>query len=177
MAIDITLSFTTNPGSGEVALPAVQVQGFNFAYQNPVTIGSGTSGSGAGRLKFSPLTVSKPIDATTPQYLQACGQGKPYQHAILTFRKAGGPQGPHTQVFLTVTMSEVFLTQDSLSGSPGGGVTSSADGITPTEILTLEYGGLQISYSGQDPNSGKPLTPTRGQWNQVTNTPTLETGG
>ena len=177
MAIDITLSFTTNPGSGEIALPPVQVQGFNFAYQNAVTIGSGTTGTGTGRLKFSPLTVSKPIDATTPQYLQACGLGRSYQHAILTFRRAGGAPGTNSQVFLTVTMSEVFLSQATFSGSPGGGVTSSADGITPTEVLTLEYGGLQITYSGQDTNSGKPLTPTTGSWNQVTNTPTLETGG
>ena len=176
MAINILLSFTATPNTQEVALPTVQVQGFNFAYENPVTIGTTSSGTGAGRIKFMPLTVSKPIDSTTPQYLQACALGRPYTHATLTFQKAGGPSGANA-VFLTITLSDVFLTQDTLSGNPNGGVTSSADGITPTEVLTLVYGGLQITYSGQDPNSGRPLTPVQSQWNQISNQPSLDYQG
>ena len=70
-------------------------------------------------------------------------------------------------------MSHVFIISASVFANQGGGVTNSLDGVTPTETISFEYEGFQITYSGKD--AGNMGTSPVASWNQVNNGPALDT--
>src|SRR4051794_30916466 len=68
---------------------AIQVSSFDLGAENDTTIGSATSGAGAGKATFNELTVTKSVDATSPVLFQKLGQGQSLQGMELIARKTG----------------------------------------------------------------------------------------
>src|SRR5260221_672264 len=79
------------PGVGS-SLPAVTLtlDSYQFGFVNATTIGSATSGAGAGKATFNELTVTDPLSGASPQLFAALVAGGHYQTAVLTQRNGAG---------------------------------------------------------------------------------------
>ncbi len=175
MANDNFLSFTTTATSpygsikvvGESQDPthmgAIEIAAFAFGIENPTTIGSTSSGAGAGKAKFDEIDITKSVDTASPALFEAAAAGVHFPQMLLKIRKTGVANQPD---YLIYDFREVFVTKIEWTGGGGGEVTE--------EMVTLAYGALQISYAPQNANGayGKPQL---GQWSQITDTPTLPT--
>ena len=115
---------------------------WNWSAESPTTIGSATSGAGAGKASFKEFTISKNIDntSTTLYSLLATGKNIP----TLTF-KVGST--------LTYTFSTAFVTK----------VEQSGDGADGNENVTFVYGAMSMG------NATAGSTPPVYCWSQILN--------
>ncbi|MFP5481708.1 MAG: Hcp family type VI secretion system effector, partial [Gammaproteobacteria bacterium] len=72
-------------------------------------------GGGAGKVSVQDISFTKYIDKATPNLIKACCNGKHFDEAILTVRKAG--EKPLEYVVLT--MKDVIISNVSQGGSGG----------------------------------------------------------
>jgi type VI secretion system secreted protein Hcp len=171
VAVDIFMQFPqpangpTGPITikGEVQDPAhlnwVGVQSVAFGIENPITIGSATSGAGAGKAKFNQLQITKAVDSASPALFSAVGLGAHFPTVTLVMRK-GGTTGD----YLIYTFALVFVQEVDWSADNGGD--------SPTETVTLVYGAMSVSYAKQN-STGALGAPIVSNWSQVLNQPTL----
>ena len=89
------------------------------------------SGRGAARPDFSALTLTRLVDAISPDLLAALVKGKGAAHATLTCTPEGGG------TVVRYTFDNVLVTAISHSGSAGG---DSA----PLESIELSYGNAKL---------------------------------
>ena len=135
----------------------IEVNDFSLGAENATTIGSMSGGAGAGKLQFHTLTITKPVDSTTPAFLQKMGQGVNLGGMELVARKAaGGAAG--SPIYMRYSFQPVFITKDEQ--------TSGDEGVQ--ETVTFTFGALQESYAKQNPN-GTMAAPVVNSWNQMTN--------
>ncbi len=57
----------------------IEIESFSFGASNPSTIGSGTPGSGAGRVVSRPSIVLKPYDNVSPDLFLGCCLGNHFE--------------------------------------------------------------------------------------------------
>lgn len=157
MAADIFLVFDGASGvnsltvEGETAdsvlkdKKAIELMSFSWGVSNPVYVGQG-SGMGAGKASFSDLTVSKYVDNATAALGTACATGDHFPKVELYARRSGGKQNN----YVVYTMTEVFISSVSMSGS-GGDVAM--------ESVSLAYATIQVDYYGQDATGAIATTP------------------
>lgn len=134
----------------------IEIYSFSWGASNPVTIGPGTKGSGGGRVSLSSFNIMKKTDKTSPVLFMQCCQGKHYDSAVLSMRKAGGDQN----VYLSYTFSQVYVDSIQWSGSSGGDDT-------PTESVSFTFAKVEISYCPQK-TDGSLDSPIKGSWDQTT---------
>ncbi|MGH3302194.1 MAG: Hcp family type VI secretion system effector [Streptosporangiaceae bacterium] len=173
MAIDMFLVIPQNPANPPVtgetsadpsvatAFPnatVIPVTSFELEVENATVLGSAGAGAGAGRAQFSPLTVTKLVDKTSPSLFSACASGSHFAAVQLYLRQSAGPS---QSTFLAYEFQTVFITKIDWSGSAGDQV--------PAETLAMEYGALVIAYKPTT-SAGTPGPVTRGGWNRVANT-------
>src|SRR5262245_44525490 len=91
----------------------IELDSFSFGASNPSTIGSGTPGSGAGRVAVSAFNVMKSYDNASPDLFLGCCMGNHFDSATVVLRKAGSGQN----VFLQYDFKEVFIDSVQQSGS------------------------------------------------------------
>jgi type VI secretion system secreted protein Hcp len=139
---------------------ALEIKEFSFGVENPTTIGSMSSGAGAGKAKFNEFNVKKGVDIASPVLFKACGLGCHFPTLQLIIRKAGGTKLD----YLIYTFKMVFCTKVEWSGGAGEDA--------PDEDVTFVYGAMQITYTQQD-HTGQALGTSEIAWSQVTNQPTL----
>jgi type VI secretion system secreted protein Hcp len=132
----------------------VEVAGFQFGVDNPTTIGSATSGAGAGKAKFAEFQISKKVDASSPSLFTICATGAHFPTVTLAISRAGSTQGD----FLTYEFHTVIVTS----------IAWASDDPAPTETVTFAYGALGVDYHTQD-STGKLGTGEIATWNQITN--------
>src|ERR1700739_2714290 len=72
-------------------------------------------GAGAGKVNVQDLSFTKYIDKCTPDLMLAACNGKHYDSALLTVRKAG----EKPLEYLKITMTELMVTSVSTGGSGG----------------------------------------------------------
>src|SRR6201985_2127580 len=94
-------------------------------------------GAGAGKVNVQDLSFTKYMDKSTPDLLLASCNGKHYDNALLTVRKAG--EKPLED--LKITMTEVLVTSVSTGGSGG------EDRLT--ENVTLNFAAVKVDYVEQ----------------------------
>ena len=109
-------------------------------------------GAGAGKVNVQDLSFTKYIDKSTPDLLLGACNGKHYDNALLTVRKAG----EKPLEYLKITMTEVLVTSMSQGGSGG------EDRLT--ENVTLNFAKVKVEYVEQTAKGGKGATPSMG-WN------------
>lgn len=95
-------------------------------------------GAGAGKVNVQDLSFTKYVDSATPKLMLACCNGKHYDSALLTVRKAGEKPVEYIKIKLT----EVLVTSVSAGGSGG------EDRLT--ENVTLNFGKVHYDYTPQD---------------------------
>jgi type VI protein secretion system component Hcp len=140
---------------------AIQLKSFSLESTNSASIGSASTGAGAGKAKFTGFKVVKLLDDTSVALFQYLTTGSHFKQVnILVTRSSKGK----SQTLAEYRLGLVFLTNIK---------TASAGGV-PTETVQGEFGALQFTVTPQQPNGqlGKPVS---GGWNQVTNT--SSTGG
>lgn len=173
MAIDIFLVIPQNPDNPPITettdpdpsvataftdAAVIPVSGFELEVDNAGEIGSGTTGAGAGKAEFSPLTINKLVDKASASLFAACASGRSFAAVQLYLRQSAGPDA---STFLAYEFHTVIITKIDWSGSAGNEM--------PAETLTMEYGALVIAYKPTDP-AGSTGPVTQGSWNRVTNT-------
>src|ERR1700752_1517468 len=63
-------------------------------------------GAGAGKVNVQDLSFTKHIDKSSPDLMLACANGKHFDQAVLTVRKAG----ENPLEYLKITMDELMVT-------------------------------------------------------------------
>ena len=138
----------------------LEIKTFEFGAENPTTIGSATSGAGAGKFKLNPFKITKDVDKSSPALYVACAAGAHYPTVFLNIRKAGGAQVD----YLVYCFRMVFVTNISWSG--GGGEEN------PEESVEFVYGAMGVKYMQQG-SDGTMSVSGLAEWSQVTNKPNL----
>jgi type VI secretion system secreted protein Hcp len=120
---------TDKEHKGEIA-----IGGFALSAQGAQSIGSQSSGAGAGKVSIQSFTITKTLDKSSPLLFQAAATGKHFKDAVLSFtHKASGKEETYLKFdFQNVLISSV---QD---GSSGGG--------QPSEQVTFNFQKVQESF-------------------------------
>jgi type VI secretion system secreted protein Hcp len=135
-----------------------ELKDFSFGVENTTTIGSATTGAGAGKIKFNEFTIKKVTDAASPSFFRNCAAGAHYKQVTLAMRKAGGV-AQSGKPYLVFSFGTVFCTKIDWSGPGDEG---------PEESITFAYGALDIAYASQKADGS--LEPLKSSaWNQMTN--------
>lgn len=139
---------------------AFEIYSFSWGMSNPVTIGSGTTGSGGGKVSVSSFNIMKKMDAASPLLMLACAQGAHFPQMDVVMRKAGGK----ALVYLTITFKEVYVESVQESGSSGGDDT-------PSESVSFAFKSFQLSYQPQDSTGAAKGGTINAGWDVTTNAP------
>jgi type VI protein secretion system component Hcp len=134
-----------------------EVEDYSFDITQVLSIGSQSSGVGAGKVTFDPLIITRKTDRASPIFYQSACSGMSFQFVVLVLCKSAGGAASAT-VFEKFTFKLV-------------GVKSIAwayDAEEPKEIVTFEYGGLVIEYWIQQAD-GSMGAKVLGGWNRVKN--------
>src|SRR6202050_5706527 len=121
------------------------LEGFSFSDQNTVSIGSASSGAGAGKVTFNPLQLTLSQPGLQPALFQALASGTAFQEVDVL----GYSQGTNQ-----------LVTDDSFGLVFANGLSTDASGTTQ---VSLEYGSEEIQQSLS-------TTPVSVGWNQIQNT-------
>lgn len=136
---------------------AFEIYSFSWGASNPVTIGSATTGMGAGKVSISSFNIMKKTDNSSPQLFQACCSGTHYPEATVVMRKAGGKQ----YQFIKYDFKEVMVESVQWSGSSGGDDT-------PSESVSFAFGHVDVTYTPQKPD-GTEGTANPASWDLTKN--------
>ena len=145
MAVEIFLQLDGVSGESEKkgAEKWIEIFSFSNGASNPSSVAFGT-GSGAGKVDLSSLSLQKQLDVSSPTLFLNCCNGSHIAKGSMIVREATG--GDTTQIYYQYDMTEVFVDSISWGGAAGGG--------KPSESLSLSAKSLQVTYWPQD-STGK----------------------
>jgi type VI secretion system secreted protein Hcp len=132
----------------------IQVLSWSWGVSNSGSAAFG-GGAGTGKANFSDLSLTKPVDKSTPGLWENCCSGSQYATAVFTMRKAGGKKPLE---FLVINFGNVMVSSVS-SGSGGDDLQ--------TENLSLHFQNFKMTYKMQD-ESGGDAGDTSGSWDIAT---------
>ncbi len=142
MSYNLYLSVPYIPG--EVTAPGFQNQievfSFSLGFSDQVSFSNG-SGSSAGKPSLSDLNILKSYDKSSPLLLKALLKGTNLapaangQSVVLSIATTTSP----TQVLLSYSLQDVFVSSVQDSGSTGG------DSL-PTQSISFSYGVIREQY-------------------------------
>ena len=138
-----------------------EIQDFTFDIAQSLTIASQSSGAGAGKVTFNPFCVTRHTDRVSPLLFQMACTGAAFETVVLLLRRsAGAPAAGAASglVFLRFDFKLVAVKS----------IAYAYDSEAPKELVTFEYGGLQIRYAQQTANGALGAL-TQGGWNRVKN--------
>ena len=160
MAVEIFLKLDGIDGESEKkgAEKYIEIFSFSNGASNPSSVAFGT-GSGAGKVDLSSLSLQKQLDSSSPKLFQNCCQGTHVAKGSMFVREATG--GDTTEIYYQYDMTEVFVDSISWGGAAGGG--------KPSESLSLSAKSLTITYWPQD-STGKLGTKIPFGWDVSKNT-------
>ncbi|MDX6201917.1 MAG: type secretion system secreted protein Hcp [Frankiales bacterium] len=179
MAVDSYMIFTPYNGSGgfgapltsesHALLPAKDLAGFvlapatgfsiadfSFDIDQTLAIGSAGSGTGAGKVKFNPFSVTRNIDKLSPVLFQHCCTGQAFAKIDLLQVRPAATAGAAGLLFLQYTFKLAAVATLATSYGEEG----------PKEAVTFQYADLQIRYA-QQKIDGSFLTPVVAGWDIV----------
>ncbi len=107
------------------------------------------AGGGAGKTQFKDLTVTKKLDAASPQLFVDTAAGRHIARATLTVRPT-----PGSQEYMRYTLTEALISGVSVDSSSGA----------PVESLSFNYGKIEWEYGS---STGGPTV--QGGWDLTRN--------
>lgn len=160
MAVEIFLDI--DGIQGEAQPPGfeskIEVFSFSFGASNPSGVSMGT-GSGAGKVDISSISIQKQLDKASASLFAACCKGSHAAKGKMTVREAGGDDKPLE--YFVVDFTEVFIDSISWGGAAGGG--------KPSESVSFSFKTIKMEYYQQD-ETGKGKKVGNAGWNVSTNT-------
>jgi type VI secretion system secreted protein Hcp len=141
MAVEAFLKLDGIDGESQKEGHVNEIELFSFSWgaSNPSSVSFGT-GSGAGKVDISSLTVQTQVAKQSPKLFLACASGQHIAKGKLTVREAGGGEKPLE--YLTYDMEEVFIDSVSWGGAAGGG--------KPSESVSMSFKKVTMTYWPQN---------------------------
>ena len=138
MAMDMFIKIGTLKGESvdKTHVGEIDVLAWSWGVSNSGSAHVG-GGAGAGKANVQDLSFTKYIDKSSPDLMLAACNGKHYDSALLTVRKAG----EKPLEYLKITMTELMVTSVSTGGSGG------EDRLT--ENVTLNFAKVKFQYTEQ----------------------------
>ncbi len=144
MAVDAFLKLEGIDGesSDEKHKGEIDILAWSWGMSQSGTMHMGTGG-GAGKANVQDLSFTHWVDASSPNLMKVCCNGKHIPEAVLTLRSAG----ENPLEYLIITMKQVMVTSVSLGGSGG------EDRFT--ENFTLNFAEVKVDYQPQSGTGAK----------------------
>jgi type VI secretion system secreted protein Hcp len=136
---------------------AIELDSFYWGCSQQSTVGSGTVGHGAGKVRAHDLHFRARPSVASPLFFSFCTTGKPITKVMLYIRKAGGSQID----YLTITLENVLITSHRVNlgfDLQQGGTTpefsneaglGAQDDWVVWEHCSMSYGKLTFQYNAQ----------------------------
>ncbi|WP_326523448.1 Hcp family type VI secretion system effector [Sphingomonas sp.] len=140
---------------------AIDIRSWAYAVNQPSQMGS--AGKTTGRANFSDISITKPIDASTPALFLACAAGSVLDEVVIHAVKTGGVGG--TDIFYTITMQSVVISQvkdESVIDEEGGVVEI-------LESVTFNPARVKVGYAPTHKDSGKIEAEKTAGWDIIKN--------
>lgn len=128
---------------------------FTFGLQNPISIGSASSGAGAGKVTFQPLEVHAAL-STFESLVSTASDGTHLESCSLVTRLSDGTRA--TFLFKLLAVQSLTVVASSTGNH--------SDPAQYTDIQFL-YGSVQVTGAGGTDDGGTTVLPPG--WNQITN--------
>jgi type VI secretion system secreted protein Hcp len=144
MAVDMFLELDGVKGESvdKTHKDKIDLLSWQWGLSNTGTFHHG-SGGGAGKATFQDISVTKYIDAASPDIMLFCANGKHFAKGKIIVRKAG----ENPLEYLTISFEKALVTAYSTGGSGG------AERIT--ENVTLNFAKVKVEYITQSEKGGK----------------------
>jgi len=144
MAVDMFLMLDGIKGESTDAKHKGEIDIESFSWGLAQT-GSGHrgSGSGAGKVDVTDISIVKVVDKSSPSLMLACANGKHITKGKLTVRKAG----ENPLEYLTVDLENILVSSYQTSGANSGD--------TPTESIALNFVKVKLEYWTQTDKGAK----------------------
>ena len=120
-----------------------------------LNIGSQSTGAGAGRVTFNPVTIARSCDSKSPTLWSRMCSGTPFQKARLTFTR-DTEKAPYLAIGFSLVAVKTIRIEAGLSGDNA-----------VSEVVSFEYGAVTFTAAVQNPD-GSMGTVTSG-WDRVKN--------
>src|SRR5215831_10150955 len=130
----------------------IELHSFSMGASNPSTVSSG-SGSGAGKVDISSISIQKTVDMASAKLFLKCCNGTHFDTAKLTAREAGGESPVE---YWIMDFKQVYVDNISWGGASGGG--------KPTESISFSFKEVKITYWSQS-EAGAKDQKAEGGWN------------
>jgi type VI secretion system secreted protein Hcp len=134
----------------------IELGSFSMGASNPSGVSTG-SGSGAGKVDLSSLSLQKSVDLSSAKLFYQCCAGKHFDEATIVCREAGGDTPVE---YWTIKLKQVFIDNISWGASSGGG--------KPSESVSISFAEIKFDYFSQD-DKGAKKDKVSGGWNVKTN--------
>jgi type VI secretion system secreted protein Hcp len=161
MAIDMFLKLDSVTGESTDSSHAqeIEVASFSHSVSNQSTVGSGTSGSGAGKASFGALKIVARTNNSSATLFQVSASGDHFKTAKLTARKAGKSQ----QEYFTIELTEVYVSEYTNGYQPLDANNPGSE-VAHVDMYSLSYKTIKITYKPQKAD-GTLGAPAIGQYN------------
>jgi type VI secretion system secreted protein Hcp len=155
------VDLSKDPQKSVVHYPAnsnlFEIEDYSFDVEQTLNIGGQSSGTGAGKISFHPIHITRKTDKASPIFFQMACSGTAFQSVVLALRKSAGG-ATSGEIFLKFTFKLVAVKTIAWAQSDEA----------PKETVTFEYGGMVIEYWQQKPD-GSMGTKVVDGWNRVKN--------
>ena len=111
----------------------IELLSYSLGVSNPVSL----TGAASGRVNVHDIVITKNVDKTSVKLLQACAQGKHFDHAVLTVSRGNGKGSVE---YLKITMEDVVITSYQTSGHSGDPL--------PTDQVSLSFAKVKVENGG-----------------------------
>ena len=128
---------------------------FTFGVEDPLNIGSQSSGAGAGKVTFQPLEVHAAL-STFASLVGPATEGKDFQSCILTTAFGDGAQSEFEFKLVVISSLAAAASSPAQQGEPA----------RYTDVK-FEYGAVEVKSSGSGDDGGVSNIPPG--WNRVQN--------
>jgi type VI secretion system secreted protein Hcp len=157
MAVDMFLDLDGVKGESvdKTHKDKIDILAWSWGVSNSGTFHHG-SGGGAGKASFQDISITKFIDAASPNIMLFCANGKHFAKGKIIVRKAG----ENPLEYLTIEFEKVLVTQYSTGGGSGQERL--------TETVTLNFAKVKVEYTTQSEKGGKG-TPHAFAWDIAAN--------
>jgi len=145
MAVEMFMDIEGVKGESQITgfVDKIDIFSFSLGASNPTSVATG-SGSGAGKVDISSMSIQKIVDKSTADLFKACCSGKHFTKGKLTVREAGGDKPVD---YLVLDFTQLFVDSVSWGGAAGGG--------KPSESVAFSFASIGITYKIQTATGGE----------------------
>jgi type VI secretion system secreted protein Hcp len=139
MAIDYFLKLDGIKGESTHGKHTDEIELFSWSFGAHNATSIAGSGLSAGKVSFSDISVSKPVDKSSAKLLELCCTGKHITTGFIYCTKSTGDKNPGD--YLTIKLEEIHIASVQGGGSRGDDIGS--------ESISMAFGKIEYDYKLQ----------------------------